>query len=96
MLGYVIGELTVTDPDVFARYIPLATESIARHGGRYIVRGGEASSLEDDQAPGIMVALEFPSLDAARRWYGSPDYQVALKLRLASAKGRVVLVEGGA
>jgi uncharacterized protein (DUF1330 family) len=38
--------------------------------------------------------IEFPTAHAARRWYQSPDYQEALKVRLSSSRGRVFLIEG--
>ena len=93
MAGYLIAELEITDPEGFERYRPLAAASIARHGGRYLVRGGTAEAREGAE-PGRLVVLEFPSLDQARTFYESEDYQAALKLRLASSTGRVMLVEG--
>jgi uncharacterized protein (DUF1330 family) len=36
--------------------------------------------------PERIFIIEFPSADAARRWYQSPDYQ-ALKVRLSAARG---------
>ena len=95
MPGYLIAEITVTDPQVYERYRPLAAAAIARHGGRYLVRGGAVEALEEsDGEPGRLVVLEFPSLAQARAFYDSADYQAALQLRLASSTGRVILVEG--
>jgi uncharacterized protein (DUF1330 family) len=94
MPAYFIAEIEVTDAAEFERYRPLAAASIARHGGRYVVRGGRADLLEGGPAPKRVVILEFADAAAARRWYQSDDYQAALKIRLASAKGRAFLVEG--
>jgi uncharacterized protein (DUF1330 family) len=33
-------------------------------------------------------------MDAPRRWYGSDDYQVLLKLRQSAARTNLVAVEG--
>jgi uncharacterized protein (DUF1330 family) len=41
-----------------------------------------------------LVVLEFPTLDAAQRFYDSAEYQPLLKLRLASTRSDLVLVEG--
>jgi uncharacterized protein (DUF1330 family) len=38
--------------------------------------------------------LRFDSLEAARNWYHSEDYQAALPLRNAAAQSRVFIVEG--
>lgn len=94
MAGYIIGEIEITDPSVYETYRPLAAASIARHGGRYIVRGGTATLLEGEGDPKRMVVLEFPSLEAARAFYESDDYREARKIRQASSRGRLLLVEG--
>ena len=41
-----------------------------------------------------MVVIEFADIAAAKRWYNSPEYQEALKIRLANSTGRVLFVEG--
>jgi uncharacterized protein (DUF1330 family) len=41
-----------------------------------------------------MVMLEFPSVDQAKAWYYSPEYEPLKKMRLASARGAGVLIEG--
>jgi len=94
MPAYIVAEIEVADPAEFERYRPLAAASIERHGGRYIVRGGNTELLDGGPAPARLVVLEFADADAARRWYNSPEYQAALKMRLASSRGRAVLVEG--
>jgi uncharacterized protein (DUF1330 family) len=53
-------------------------------------------SLEGRWDTTRLVILEFDSLDIARRWYASPDYQHAAAARRAASTGRVVLVEGWA
>jgi len=93
MSAYVIVELEVTDPDEYAAYGKLAEASVARHGGRFIVRGGEAEVIEGEWSP-RMVVLEFESLDAVRRWYDSDDYQACLPMRLRASQGRMIAVEG--
>ena len=94
MAGYIIGEIEITDPAIYETYRPLAAASVARHGGRFIVRGGAATRLEGQGDPKRVVVMEFPSLEAARAFYESEDYQVARKVRLASSRGRLLLVEG--
>ena len=93
MPAYIVADLEVTDPATFERYRPLAAASIARFGGRYVVRGGNIDLLEGGPEPKRIVILEFADTATARRWYQSEEYQAALKIRLASATGRVFLVE---
>jgi uncharacterized protein (DUF1330 family) len=94
MVAYVIADIEVTDPAAYETYRPLAGASVAKFGGRFAVRGGTIDLLEGNPAPTRIVVIEFPSLAAARRWYDSPEYQEALKIRLAASRGRVFIVEG--
>jgi uncharacterized protein (DUF1330 family) len=74
-------------------YRQLAASSIERHGGRYLVRGGEQQVLEGDWTPGTIV-VEFPTMDAARAWYASADYAEALRHRDDALERDLILVEG--
>jgi uncharacterized protein (DUF1330 family) len=94
MPAYVIAEIKVTNPTGYDAYRPLAAASVARFGGRFVVRGGQADLIEGEPAPERVVVIEFPNSDAARRWYSSAEYQQAIKIRLANSTGRVLLVEG--
>jgi uncharacterized protein (DUF1330 family) len=96
MPAYILAEIQVTDAAAYEPYRPLAAASIARFGGRFLVRGGKADLLEGVPEPERMVVIEFPDADTARRWYNSTEYQAALKIRHAASRGRVILVEGAA
>ena len=94
MPAYLIAEMEVSDPDTYAQYRAKVPEVLAAHGGRFIVRGGTSEAKEGTPPAGRVVVIEFPDMAAARRFYGSPDYQAILPLRLAAAQGRLYLVEG--
>ena len=94
MPAYVIAEVDVTNPAGYESYRPLAGASIAQYGGKFLVRGGTAELLEGSPDPARIVVIEFADAAAAKRWYDSPEYQAALKIRLANSRGRVLLVEG--
>ncbi|HVC53227.1 MAG TPA: DUF1330 domain-containing protein [Stellaceae bacterium] len=94
MPAYIVAEIEVTDPAEYDRYRPLAGASVAKFGGKFLARGGAAQLMEGCPEPERIVILEFENAAAARRWYDSPDYQEALKIRLAASQGRVYMVEG--
>jgi len=94
MPAYVIAEVNVTNPAGYDAYRPLAGASIAQYGGKFLARGGKTELLEGSPDPARIVVIEFADIDAARRWYHSPEYQAALKVRLANSTGRVLLTEG--
>lgn len=94
MAGYLIANLEVTDPAGFEEYRQKVSPLIDQFGGRYLVRGGEVRMLEGNLPIRRLVVLEFPSVEAAQRFYDSPEYQPLLKIRLASTKSDLVLVAG--
>ena len=94
MAAYVLCEIDVTDPEAYEGYKALAAPAVEAHGGRYIVRGAPAELLEGSAEPQRIVVLEFPDLEAARRWYGSAEYGAAIAARAGAATARFVLVDG--
>jgi len=95
MPTYIVGDIHITDPAAYQAHVPRALATIARFGGRVIAGGGSrVDLLEDDPMPERVFIVEFPTADAARRWYQSPDYKEALKVRLSASRGRVFLIEG--
>ena len=94
MPAFVIADIDITNPDGYAAYRPMAAESVARHGGRFVARGGTVVPLEGGWDPKRVVIIEFPTLDAAKTFYHSDDYQAALEVRLANSTGRVIIVDG--
>jgi uncharacterized protein (DUF1330 family) len=94
MAAYLIANIEVRDTDAFAVYGEQVRPVVERHGGRYLVRGGAVHPLEGDLGLKRLVVLEFPSMEAARRFYDSEAYAPLLKLRADSTVSHVALVEG--
>jgi uncharacterized protein (DUF1330 family) len=93
--AYVIARVTVTHPEAYAEYAKGATEAIRQYGGRALVRGGAYEALEGEARPRNVV-IEFDSMDQARRYYHSPEYQAAKAKRDGACEAEFVLVEGAA
>lgn len=94
MPAYVIAETEVRDAELIERYRRLAAASVAKYGGRYIVRSGAAHLVEGGPPPKMLVILEFPSMAQAHEWYASPEYAEALEVRATALDRRLVFVEG--
>jgi len=94
MPAYVIYQGEVTDPDRYAEYRAKAGESVAAAGGRFVVRGGEVTSLEGDPPPGRTVVVEFPTRQAAVDWYHGAAYTEARAIRANAAVARMYVVDG--
>ena len=94
MPAYVIAEIEVTNPEGYKGYTATVGESIAKYGGRFLVRGGATHALEGDWPARRRVILEFPSPEAVRKWWDSPEYAKPKALRRANSTGRLMLLEG--
>ena len=92
--AYVIAQATVTNPEQYEGYKALAGAAVAKYGGKYIVRGGATHLLEGDWAPPRLVILEFESVEQAKRFYDSPEYQAARQQRQGAAQMNMLVVEG--
>ena len=96
MPGYVIADVTVTDPETYAGYRALTPGTIAAFGGRFLVRGGDHEVLEGAWTPGRLVLLEFDCPARAADWYDSPAYVEARAIRRRASTGSLVLLDGDA
>ena len=94
MPAYIVVQVNVRDHARYDHYKSLAPESIAKYGGKYLVRGGKTETLEGTWAPERFVVLEFPSAARARDWWASSEYAPAKALRHATADTEMLLVEG--
>ena len=94
MSALIIVDIEVLDPVRYEDYKRLASEAIARYGGRYLVRGGKNEVLDGDWQPGRLVVLEFESVAQAKAWRNSPEYAAAKKVRDECARANMVVVEG--
>ena len=94
MAAYIIVNVEVVNPELYAEYAKIVGVSVAQYGGRFIVRGGQAERLEGSVEPRRVVVLEFPSVERAEAFYKSPEYVAARKVRAGAAQAQFVVVEG--
>lgn len=86
----------VTDASSVAEYRKHVAATVERYGGRYAVLGGKTLAVEGDWQPVFPVIVEFANLEAAHRWYDSPEYRPLRALRLAATRSHAVFIEGHA
>ncbi len=94
MPAYLIARVEVTDWPRYREYMKATPGAIARHGGKFIVRGGEMVTLEGPPETRRVVIIEFPSLDQAKAFYHSEEYAQAKKLRAGAATGQFLAIDG--
>jgi uncharacterized protein (DUF1330 family) len=94
MPAYVIVEIDIVDPTGYEEYKELASATVEKYGGKYIVRGGAAETLEGDWNPKRIVVLQFDSMQRAKDWLNCEEYREPRKMRHRTARTRMVVVEG--
>ena len=94
MAAYVIAEVEITNPEGYKEYTIHVPATIAKYGGRFLARGGAAEVLEGEWPQKRRVIIEFASMEAARRWWNSPEYEKPKAMRRANSEGRLILLEG--
>lgn len=91
---YLVGQITITNPDIYAAYAKQVPDTIATFGGKYLVRGGHATQLEGQAQGERNVVIEFSSREVAEAWYNSDAYQAIIQHRTNSSTGTLALVDG--
>jgi uncharacterized protein (DUF1330 family) len=97
MTAYMVAQVEILDPEQWERYKQIAAEEIARHGGRYLVRGASPEVEEADwnQPENVQVNIvAFPTMEHAHAWYSSPEYAKALAFRHGAVHRLLFFVPG--
>jgi uncharacterized protein (DUF1330 family) len=92
----IVERLGTTGPEsIQEQYGKVSREIVAKFGGRYLARSQHNALLEGDTStPCCIAILSFPSVEAAKNWFDSPENQEAAKIRRSGATFRIVSVEG--
>ena len=93
MKGYWVVYVDVDDVEGYKAYQAANAEPIRKHGGRFLVRGMDHQVVEG-KARSRLVIIEFPSVEAARDCYGSPEYSKARTIREGLSSADFVIAPG--
>ncbi|MCY1254234.1 hypothetical protein D9M68_68660 [compost metagenome] len=93
--GYLFAELVVTDPKYFnIEYAPRVMPVLEQYGAKFLVTGGNPEVREGDRDVSRVVLLEFESVDRARAFYDSKDYQDVIGYRFKAARAHLYILDG--
>ena len=92
MAAYLVGNLKVTNPEGFAKYRELVAQTIADHGGEYIVADVNSVAVEGNPDH-LSVVLKFDDMEVLQGWYDSPEYQKILALRTDNSEGIITFAQ---
>lgn len=83
--AYVVGHITVKNPDKWAEYRRQVPDALAPWGAEVTLRGKKVASLAGDIPYSDIVVIRFPSVDAVNGWFSSAAYQALIPLREQAA-----------
>ena len=92
--GYIIFTEDIHDQDQINTYAQQAIPTIFQAGGQILVADDAPEPIEGDWHGTRTVVLEFESVEAARDWYRSAEYQEHAPLRHAAADNKAAIVAG--
>ncbi len=92
--GYVIFTDDIHDQAEIDAYVQQAVPTILQAGGQILVADDAPDPLEGSWHGKRTVLLEFESVEAARNWYRSAEYQGLAVRRHAAADSNAAIVAG--
>lgn len=91
--GYWVASMTVNDQKRYDAYRAINGEAFRKYGARFLVRGGDFENPLGTARPRNVV-IEFPSYEAAKACYSSPEYRKALDARGDAIEADFIIIEG--
>jgi uncharacterized protein (DUF1330 family) len=92
--GYVVGYVTIDDPESYQEYANRDPAIVAAYGGEYLARGGDFEVLEGSFPGKLAVIIRFPTVQAAKDWYDSAEYSEIRPIRQAVSSASIMIMEG--
>ncbi|NEC85429.1 DUF1330 domain-containing protein [Streptomyces sp. SID12501] len=92
--GYVIVTEAIKDPVGLEVYARAAGATLVASGASILAVDDGPQQLEGEWHGDRTIVLEFESVEAARAWYESAEYEKAKPLRHAAADTNMVIVAG--
>ena len=94
MKGYVVAVYEeINDPELLKKYAEKASIALKKYSGKIIIRGGKSECKEGKPSPRTVI-IEFSSIEDAKIFYKSNEYQEAKKILGNSVKRNYQIIEG--
>ncbi len=94
MACYLVADMSITDQELFAEFAEAVPATVQQYGGTYLIRGGKLEVAQGDWTPSRLVVIEFGSMDQAKAWYDSPEFEGPKQILARSSNSNFVFVEG--
>ena len=94
MAHYLIAQVRVTDDSWIPDYAANVHDIVHRHGGKYLSRSGNITTLEGDESTDSLVAvIEFPTGEDLHAFVADPDYAPYAAARQAGSDSRFLAID---
>lgn len=93
MTAYMLVQGLINDEEQYGKYRQAVMPLIERFGGMH-VRGGRVELLEGRQDERRTALFEFPSIEAVRAFWNSPEYGPVKELRCGAAELEIWAIPG--
>jgi uncharacterized protein (DUF1330 family) len=94
MSAYLIADIKVNDDTWVPAYSTSVHALVAKHGGKYLSRSGNVTTLEGQPLDTTLIALmEFPTAAAAKAFVSDPDYAPFAAARQSGSESRFQLID---
>lgn len=94
MPAFIVTKINITNMEPFKKYMEFSPATISQYGGRHIARGARTVTLEGEVNTLRNGIILFDNVEAAERWYRSPEYQEVKKYRDGNAIANFYVLEG--
>ncbi|MCE2391077.1 MAG: DUF1330 domain-containing protein [Proteobacteria bacterium] len=91
---YFIVQIQVNDAETYGLYAQQAGPTLGASGAKVLAYDDAPTPVEGEWGGPRTVIVEFESEEAFRAWYDSPEYQQAVKLRIASTRSTAAVIHG--
>ena len=94
MKGYVVCVYkNISNKEKLKEYALKAKSAVEKYKGKFLIRGGKATTNEGERSPRTVV-IEFPSFNEANLFYSSKEYQEAHQILKGHAIRHHQTIEG--
>ena len=94
MACYLVADMHISDPGLFREFVEAVPATVEKYGGRYLIRGGKFEVAQGDWTPDRVVVIEFGSMDQAKAWYDSPEFEGPKQTLARSSNSNFIFVKG--
>lgn len=94
MPHYMIAQVKAHNDSWIPEYAANVHGIVHRHGGKYLSRSGNVTTLEGKKSTADVVALiEFPSEEAMQAFMADPDYTPYQQARIAGTDSQLIGID---